>query len=101
MSRSFTIEKITKTTGGNTVRYDGGRFIGETPSGAAKKAFSKAYHHLNAKGPMSLKIKIRETTQGSLHKMYTYRVTKKSDVTTVERDGQEITYRFSTKIKSV
>jgi hypothetical protein len=98
--RSFTIESINKY-GAGRVNYTGGRFISETPSAAAKKAFTKAYHHLKAKGPMSLKICVRETTQGSLKKEYTYRVTKKSEKVEVERNGETITYNFTTKIKSV
>ena len=40
--RSFTIESIKKTSGGR-VNYTGGRFIS---AASAKKAFTKAYHHL-------------------------------------------------------
>lgn len=99
-SRSFTIESINKY-GAGKVNYTGGRFISETPSAAAKKVFTKAYHHLKAKGPMSLKICVRETTQGSPKKEYYYRVTKKSEKVQVERDGETITYNFNTKIKSL
>ena len=99
-SRSFTIESINKY-GAGKINYTGGRFISETPSAAAKKAFTKAYHHLKAKGPMSLKICVRETTQGSHKKEYYYRVTKKSQKVQVERDGETITYNFNTKIKSL
>jgi hypothetical protein len=100
MSRSFTIENISKTKGGR-VNYTGGRFISETPASSAKKAFSKAYHHLNAKGPLSLKITMRETTQGSAHKMFDYRVTRKAERVEVERDGEVIVYNFVTKIKAI
>jgi hypothetical protein len=99
-SRSFTIETINKY-GAGRVNYIGGRFISETPSAAAKKAFTKAYHHLKAKGPMSLKICVRETTADSLKKEYTYRVTKKSEKVEIERDGEIITYNFTTKTKSL
>jgi hypothetical protein len=100
MSRSFTIESIQKTKGGR-INYTGGRFLSETPIGAARKAFSKAYHSINATGPLSLKVKIRETTQGSMHKTYDYRVTKKSEKVEVERNGTTITYNFTTKVKSI
>jgi hypothetical protein len=100
MSRSFTIESIQRSNG-TKVNYDGGRFLSETPSGAAQKAFTKAYHHLKASGPMSLKITMRETTQNSLHKEFKYRVTRKSEKTQVERDGIIVTYNFTTKIKSI
>ena len=98
--RSFTIESIKKTTG-TSVRYTEGRFISDTPSGAARKVFTKAYHHLKAKGPLTLKIKIRETTQGSAKKEYDYKVSRKSETTEVERNGEVIVYNFTTKIKSI
>lgn len=100
MARSFTIESINKTKGGR-VNYTGGRFLSDTPAASAKKAFSKAYHHLNAKGPLSLKIKIRETTQGSDHKIFEYRVTRKTERVEVERGGETIVYGFTTKIKAI
>ena len=100
MMRSFTIESIQKYKSGK-VNYTGGRFISETPSAAAKKAFTKAYHHLHSKGPLSLKVCVRETTRGSVKKEYTYRVTKKSEKVEVERNGEIIIYNFTTKIKSL
>jgi len=100
MVRSFTIKSIYNTRGGR-VNYTGGRFISETPSGAAKKAFSKAYHSVDASGPLSLKIKLQETTRGSLNNIYEYRVTRKSQKVEVERDGELITYHFITKVKSI
>lgn len=99
--RSFTIESVKKTYGGNKIRYTDGRFISETPIGAAKKVFSKVHSYLNNKGALSLIIKIRETTRGSLHKEYVYKVTKKNEKVEVERDGKMITYHFSTKVKSI
>lgn len=100
MSRYFTIDNITRTNG-SRINYDGGRFVSDTPSGAVKKAFSKAYHHINATGPLSLKLKIRETTQGSAKKTYEYKVSRKAEKTTIERNGVMITYKFTTKVKSI
>ena len=98
--RSFTIDSIKKTNG-SSVKYVDGRFISDTPSAAARKVFSKAYHHINVKGPMTLKIAIQETTQGSLNKIYNYRVSKKNEKVDVEINGEIITYNFTTKIKSL
>jgi len=98
--RSFTIESIQKYKSGK-VNYVGGRFLSETPSAAARKAFTKAYHHLHSKGPLSLKVCMRETTRGSVKKEYTYRVTRKSEKVEVERNGETIVYNFTTKIKSL
>ena len=99
--RSFTIVKVTKSSGG-TVRYTDGRYISETPSGAAKKMFTKLYHHLNTKGSLSLTITLRETTQNSNHKFYQYKVTRKAQKTEVElRNGETITFNFTSKVKSL
>jgi len=98
--RSFTIESVHKMNGAK-VNYKDGRFIADTPSAAAKKAFTKAYHHINKKGPLSLKIKMRETTQGSLHKEYEYRVSRVANKVEVERDGKMIVYHFMTKTKAI
>jgi len=98
--RSFTITSVKKLNGAK-VNYEDGRYISENPSGAARKAFSKAYNFLNIKGPLSLKIEIRETTQGSLHKLYNYRITKKTEKIEVEKNGVIVTYNFTTKVKSI
>jgi len=65
--RSFKIDAI-KNTSGNKVNFTGGRYISNTPSGAAKKAFS-SYNKLK-KSVKSLKITMKETTQGSAHKTF-------------------------------
>lgn len=98
--RSFTIETVKKADG-SKVRYSGGRYISEQPSGAAKKVYTKVCHYLKYKCPSSLKIHIKETTQGSNKKDYFYRITKKKQIREVERDGEIIIYNFITKIKSI
>ena len=98
MSRSFTIEKMTRA--GDPVRFKGGRYISETPSGAAKKAFTQAYRHMRNK-PTSLVIHMRETTQGSAHKTFQYRVRRKAEHTEVERNGETISYTYSLHVKAL
>jgi hypothetical protein len=101
--RSFTIETVTLR--GNTrssPRFAGGRFISSTPSSAAKKAFSQIYRELGRPKNLSIVIEIRETTRNSKKKLYKYRVTKKSSAQKlVERDGEIITYEYTTSIKSL
>ncbi len=97
--RSFTIISVKKLQG-TRVNYTGGRFIGEAPNTVVRKVFSKVNSYLNSKSGLSLIIKIQETTRGSLHKEYVYKVTKKSEHVEVERDGKMITYNFITKVKS-
>ena len=98
-TRSFTIVSI-KTNDNTKINYNGGRYITSIPSGAARKMFTQAYRYKNGK-VKSMKITLRETTQNSNKKEYTYRVTKKSEKTIIERDGQEIIYNYTTKIKSL
>ena len=99
--RSFTIVKMEKV-GGGKVNYDtkDSRFISSTPAGASAKAFSHAERHCRVKCS-SMKITLRETTQGSAKKEYTYRVTKKKEKTEVERGDTIITFDFKTKVKSL
>jgi hypothetical protein len=99
MSRSFTIVSIEKT-GGAKVQYKDGRFMSSTPAGAASKMFSHANRHCRTKCN-SFKIILRETTQGSNKKEYTYRVTKKKEETTVNLGKTEVTFGFTTKTKSL
>lgn len=100
MSRTFTIEAIYNTKG-NKIRFDGGRYMSRTPSGAASKAFSQAYRHLKGKGKMSLMITMRETTQGSAHKSYNYRVSRIAQESEREINGEIITYSYITKVRSI
>jgi hypothetical protein len=100
MSRYFTIESVEKADGTN-VDYTGGRFKSNTPRLSAPKMFSKVYHHLNASGPLTLTIKVREITQGSKKKLYEYKVSKQNQKTVVEKDGKTITYNFATRIKAL
>ena len=100
MSRSFTIDAVYR--GGSKIRFNGGRYLSETPSAAASKAFTMAYRHLKSpKGRFSLLIQMAETTRGSAKKVYKYRVTRIPHSTEVERDGQTIIYKYITKVKAV
>lgn len=97
--RSFTIDAIYKQ--GNKTRFSGGRYISSTPSGAARKAFSQAQRHMRHKGRLTLEIHMRETTQGSNKKMFKYKVSKINDSTEIERNGETVVYKYSTKIKAI
>ena len=99
MSRSFTIIKIEKV-GGNIINYKDGRFTGNIPSQVAKKVFSHAYRHCNGKCNY-FKISIKETTQNSLKKEYSYKVSKQNQKVEIERDGILVKYNFITKVKSM
>lgn len=96
--RSFTIHEIKDSTG-KKLKYDGGRFVSSNPSSAAKKAFSSYNKHKENK--RSLIINIKETTQNSSHKNYTYKVSKqKSNIERELPNGEIIKYKYITKVKS-
>ena len=101
MSRSFTIESVKKTIGSTNVNFTGGRYISEHPGSAAAKMFTKAYHHLGSKGPLSLKITLRETTAGSKKSLFHYKVSRQAKHIEVERSGILITYKFKTNVLSI
>jgi hypothetical protein len=103
MSRSFTIISVQKMNG-SKINYTGGRYMSDTPRESVKKMFSKIIHSMPAnatKSGISLKITLKETTSDSHKKEYSYKVTKKPQVTTIVRDGNEIRYKFVTKVKSI
>ncbi len=99
-SRHFTIEAAYNSNG-NKVRYHGGRYTSSTPSGAAKKAFSQISKHMRKKGKLSLEIHIRETTQNSAHKTFSYKVRQIRSEQEVERDGELITFKYIIKAKAI
>lgn len=93
--RNFVIHDV-RTIDDRAVSFNPGRFVGHFPN----KVVSKMFTQVRGKAK-SLKIAVRETTQGSAHKIYHYKVTKVHDPVTVERDGVEVTFKYSTKVKSV
>lgn len=97
--RSFTVEAFYKA--GNKLRTHGGRYISSTPASAARKAFSQYYRHHKKSGRFSLEVHIRETTSGSSHKIFKYRVSKVAEHTEVERNGETIVYEYTTKVKAL
>ena len=97
--RSFTIDKIEKSTG-SVLRYNGGRFISETPAGAARKMYSQGLQHCRT-DCKTFKITLHETTQGSNKKEYKYKVSKIKNDVVVEHKGEEVHYKFTTKVKSM
>lgn len=103
MSRSFTIISVQQQNG-SKVNYTGGRYLNDTPIESVKKMFSKIIGSMPSnvtKNGVTLKITLKETTSGSHKKEYIYKVSKQNKLTTVKRDGKEITYKFITKVKSI
>jgi hypothetical protein len=86
---------------GTKVRYTDGRFISKRPSNAARKIFAKAYAHLKASGPLSLKITLRETTRNSSNKEFSYKVRHIKEHKEVVLNNKTIVYNYVTKVKAI
>ena len=71
--RSFTILHISN----GKKSKEGGRYISSSPFGAAKKAFNRECKKSNITGTCSFLISIKEITQGSNKKIYTYKMNRK------------------------
>jgi len=98
-NRSFTIENAVRL--GKKLNISGGRYMSEIPANAAKKAFSHILRQMDLKGRVTIEIHIRETTQGSKHKTYKYKVSKQNKETKVEHEGEIILYKYITKTKAI
>jgi hypothetical protein len=97
--RSFTIESVTDVRGNPKGKANlGGRFISATPSAAGRKAMSRVCRESKIKGQCTLMITIRETTRGSDKKTFQYKGKRMLQPTTVTRGGEEIEYRYITKV---
>lgn len=94
MERSFTVEKTAIKDG------EGGRFIGKIPSQAARKA-GRSLLKMSPK-KKQVRFTLRETTQGSEKKEYTYIATKtKLDKPKVIKRGDiEITVKHEYLVKA-
>ena len=104
--RSFVLVAVNELSVSKT-----GRYMCSTPAGAAKKAFNELARKKmskskskskNKKRSLKMIIKIRETTEGSNQKEYTYRVKRVTlpEPRIVElKNGETITYRYDTIIE--
>ena len=93
MKRSFTIIDFPKKG------QEYGRYLSKSPSNAASKAFSQLSRIINLKNSNKknhMVFTIRETTQGSPEKSYTYIGTRVELNQPVVQNiaGKTITYRF-------
>lgn len=100
MSRSFTVDSVYNTSG-RKINFQGGRYMSDIPSNAARKAFSQISQTQNMKGRVSLVIHLRETTQNSKHNIYKYKVKRVKKETKVIIDGNTIVYKYITKVKAL
>ena len=101
--RSFTVVQVTKSEGCKT-KFHGGRYISRTPVGAAKKAFSEHCRTKRIRGVCTLNVVVKETTQGSKHQLFAYRLNRhrlKKPIILQEGTPQEYVVEYQSTAKSV
>ena len=100
--RTFTINNAYHVDGCPT-KFSHNDYSGRYISKSASRAVSKALTHLCAvkriHGQCTLYIELRETTQGSKHKLYAYHCKRILLQTPVTLNGR--TFKYKSKIKSV
>lgn len=97
--RHFTIVSIHKA--GEDLGVSGGRYSSKIPVAAAKKAFSQSVQTKKIDGMTEVVVKIRETTQESAHKEYSYTVSKVPQKKEIKIGDKIITYKFAVKATAV
>jgi len=75
-SRTFTIASATTINGCPTKKPRNSRYHSSSAEGAAKKAHTVLCGRKRIKGACTFILTMRETTQGSNKKLYTYKVTR-------------------------
>jgi hypothetical protein len=101
--RSFTVERVGKH-GSCKTKGRGGRFINKTPAGAARKAFSEFCRTKRVKGVCTLLVTMRETTQGSGGKLFTYKLSRmklRQPIIRLEGTKNEFVISYASKVRSV
>ena len=100
--RSFAIVGATRQ-GACKTKSRRGRYIGRTPAGAVRKAFNQLCRVKRIRGICTLFITIQETTQGSAHKMFTYKLSRhklKKPLIMMEGTDKEFVIEYNVKVKS-
>lgn len=97
--RTFTIEALYKNC--RKLKFRGGRFISNTPYGAVKKSFASVQEHYGKKALKKYIIHLRETTQGSEHKIFKYHVKRIDEPIELKLNGTVVTFKYHTKVKSI
>lgn len=93
MSRYFTVCKVN-----DRKVSDGGRFISNSPSGAAKKAGSRL---MKKRGDNSVEVCVVETTRGGLGKEHRYKVKRVVVNKEVVHNGVVVLHKYKTVVKAL
>ena len=96
--RSFTVIQVQRSSGQKKgSSNEGGRYMSKTPSGAAKKAFTRLCRESKVKGVCTFIVSLRETTAGSAKKVFKYKLQRKLKKKPVELQGRTIKYDIMAK----
>ena len=94
--RSFTIRSVNDKRREKGEANMGGRFIAHTPARAASKAGSHICRKTKIRGQCTFHLCIQETTRGSAHKTFHYKIKRKVVNNEVEHEGKLVTYKYIT-----
>jgi hypothetical protein len=97
-NRTFTIHEATTIKGCRTKVPHESRYHSSNASDAAKKAHTTLCGRKRIKGSCTFIITMRETTQGSVKKLYTYKVSRRRLTDPVELDSG-VTFEYETIAK--
>ena len=98
--RSFSVIHLKSRSKGQKTK-EGGRYISRSPMGAALKAFNRECRQSKVHGQCALVLILRESTSGSKHKLYRYKMrrNKLSKPKIILKDGKEIVIKYKTTAK--
>ena len=101
--RSFTVVNVGKH-GGCKTKFNAGRYLNRNPVGAARKAFNRFCRQKRIKGVCTLVVTVKETTQGSKNKLFTYKLHRRKLATPMvmfEGTNNEYVVEYTLDAKSV
>lgn len=101
--RSFEVVEASKH-GGCKTKSKPGRYVARTPFGAARKAFNKLCAKKRIRGQCTLIVGVRETTAGSAHKVFRYKMKRAKlspPLIMMEGTNNEYVIEYSTTGKAV
>ncbi len=100
--RSFSVVRLAKRNEKDKSKTEG-RYIARDAIGAAKKAFNRECRQSRIKGQCTLIIILKETTRGSKHKRYVYKMkrVKLQKPIKIDRNNESITINYKTNAQRI
>lgn len=101
--RSFTVINVVKH-GACKTKFHGGRYRGRTAAGAARKAFTEFCRIKSIRGVCTLVVVMKETTRGSNHKVFAYKLQRRKlaePIIRFEGTNNEFVIYYNSTIKAL